>query len=159
MRLHVCGRDACEPGELPRVRRDDDVAAFRAGQAIGLGGKSVERIRIEHQRDARPLDQRVNESNGARRHAEPGANGNDVVRPVQQAFQFRDRNAAVLIGAERFRHVLRRHRGQHRLAPRRRGDRHQPRARPQRAHPGQMRGPAPALGPRNHQHVAVVAFM
>ena len=82
--LHVVHGRADQPGHLARMRRDDDVALLAAGQASGIVGQHRERVRVEHQRTRRAIEQRAHELGDAGRAAQAGTAGDHVVRLLEQ---------------------------------------------------------------------------
>ena len=69
IRLDLFDADVEQPRHLARVRRDDHVDAVAARQPLRISGEGVQRVRIEHQRRARALDDRLDEGGG---RADPG---------------------------------------------------------------------------------------
>ena len=61
----------------------------------GLLRERVQRVGVEHQRNARPLDQRVHEAHGPRRRADPRTERDHVVRAFEQPVDDPSGEAAV----------------------------------------------------------------
>ena len=87
--LHLLDADVEQPRHLPRMRRDDHVDAVAARQPLGIAAERVQRIGVEHQRHARPLDDRVDERGGRRILAEAGPERDDVGLQIEHAIHAR----------------------------------------------------------------------
>ena len=105
VRLHVGGRHANQACQLAGVRRDDHVPALRTDQQLRRLREGVERVRVEHQWHAGPLEQAAHEGGGAGPRAEAGPHGHDVHLPGQHVLQRLERDAALGPLLERVRHV------------------------------------------------------
>ena len=77
--------DVEQPRHLARMRRDDHVDAVASHQPVGLAGKRVQRVGVEHQRHAGALEQRLHERRRARRLAEPRPDGDHVGLELEHA--------------------------------------------------------------------------
>ena len=84
--LDVGNGGADEARHLARMRSDDQIALFAAGQPSRIVGQHGQRIGIQDQRDRGPIEQRANELRDLRRATKAGSAGDDVVGLLQQLF-------------------------------------------------------------------------
>ena len=112
--LHLLDADVEQPRHFARMRRDDHVDAVTAGQPLRIAGERVQRVRVEDERHAGALDDRLDERRGRRILPQARTDADDVGLQVEHAIDGAEIDRAGRGLLERLGHVLRHHLGDRR---------------------------------------------